>query len=100
MSVIARTGTTWELVTRNLLVSRAILDDQMDDALVLYSLTHNGADFGSGVMTWEAFGYENAWVARFALPETPGILVAEVLATATIDGDGVMGRLQTSVNVI
>jgi hypothetical protein len=102
MAETARSGDTWYIVARDIVVSRAgiIVDDETDDADVSYELTHNGVVAGSGSLAWEAYGYDDAWVARIALPATPGILRIEITASASVDGDDVVGSRQTSLKIV
>lgn len=100
MADTARRGDTWDLVLRNVIIDQTEITGDTEDAAITYALTHNRSAFDSGSMTWEGHGYEDAWVARFDLPSTAGILVAVATVFATIDSEDVTGTRQVSVKVI
>jgi hypothetical protein len=96
MSSPARVGTTWNLIVRNVVVNDTVVTGDTDDTVVTYALTHRGAPFGSGSLTWDAPHREDAWSTQFFLPSTPGVLVAEV--TVTVDTS--VGTLRASLQVV
>lgn len=96
----AYTNTTYDLVARSLVLGGERVTDRTSDVAVSYALTHNGADYGGGTMTYGAHDREGAWSARFFLPSAPGVLKAVVTATATINGESLIGQLQATIQVI
>lgn len=100
MKSIPRVNTYWDLVASNLILRRTPVNSDTDDVSVTYSIDHNGSAYLSGSMTWEDLGYENAWVKQFQLPSTPGILIAVVTASGTVDGVSATGTLQASLKVV
>lgn len=97
---VARTNTTWDLVIYNPVLGREPITDESEDVSVTYALTHNGSAAGSGSLVYEDHEYENAWSKRLTLPATPGILVAVVTATATVDDEVLTGTRQVSLQVV
>ena len=97
----ARVSTPCDLVARSIVIGRTRIDDDEDtDATLTYALTQNGSSAGSGSLTWEDDGYDNAWAARFTLPATAGVLTAVVTIVATVDEVERTTRMQTSIEVI
>lgn len=84
MAAIPRTGTSWTIVVRNVVIHNVARfgDDAIPPALT-YAITHNGTAYLSGALVWAdtVTGIGNAWSKEFLLPTTPGVLKATVTAT-------------------
>lgn len=93
-------GDTWHLEARNLMTRLGAIDGSVAGATVTYTLTRNGSALGSGSLTWEPTGFQNAWAAPITLPATAGPLVAKVVASAVIGGVPVRGTIQESIQVV
>lgn len=100
MADVPRTGDSWYIIGRNITAGGQLVTDETEDAAVTYTLRHKGVFAGSGALAWEAHNREDAWVAMIGLPATPGVLTIELTASATIDGDTLIGTKQTSLKVV
>lgn len=100
MSEAAHRNASWDFIVRNVVIDEAVITGDTEGAFASYLTTHNGSSYIGGSMEWDGNYREGAWVARFNLPPTTGVLTAVATVSATVNGVDVNGVRQASVKVI